>query len=190
MQSPKPRSSDPKSDPSWPPKPSFPPLADNEARQKLFGPFNFVADPQPNNKEHIRILGDWIEKNIVKREIPQLKSVKGAPKEVAFHRKGIDALIAIWNEWEKAKLLDRILSWDGSFVPRFVRGSTTSLSNHAFGTAFDINAQWNPMGSRPALIGEKGCTRELVAIAHEHGFYWGGHFTRQDGMHFEVAVVK
>ena len=42
---------------------------------------------------------------------------------------------------------------------------------------------------QPALLGEKGCVRELVPIAHDHGFYWGGHFTRQDGMHFEVARV-
>ena len=34
---------------------------------------------------------------------------------------------------------------------------------------------------------DKGCVRELVPIAHDHGFYWGGHFTRQDGMHFELA---
>jgi len=29
-----------------------------------------------------------------------------------------------------------------------------------------------------------------VSIAHDHGFYWGGHFAkRRDGMHFEVAEV-
>lgn len=184
------RTDDPKADPSWPPRPAFAALANNEERQKIFGPFNFVADPQPNNKEHIRILGDWVEKNIVKLEIPQLKGVKNAPKTVAFHTKGADALVKMFAAWEKAGLIGRILTWEGSFVPRFVRGSTKSLSNHAFGTAFDINARWNAMGSQPALIGKEGVTRELVPIANEHGFFWGGHFTRPDGMHFEVAVVK
>jgi len=28
---------------------------------------------------------------------------------------------------------------------------------------------------------------KLVPIANELGFYWGGHFTRRDGMHFELA---
>jgi D-alanyl-D-alanine carboxypeptidase len=28
--------------------------------------------------------------------------------------------------------------------------------------------------------------RELVEIAYQHGFYWGGHFSPLDGMHFEV----
>jgi hypothetical protein len=48
------------------------------------------------------------------------------------------------------------------------------------------------------MIGEKGCVRELVPIANEHGFYWGGHFGsvvngkmigRMDGMHFEIAKI-
>jgi len=29
-----------------------------------------------------------------------------------------------------------------------------------------------------------------VPIAHDHGFYWGGHFSRSDGMHFEVAKLS
>jgi D-alanyl-D-alanine carboxypeptidase len=76
------------------------------------------------------------------------------------------------------------------FEPRFVRGSTATLSNHSFGSAFDINSKWNERGHRPALVGEKGSTLELVPIAHKWGFWWGGHFTTPDGMHFEVAVVK
>ncbi|MBP0649891.1 M15 family metallopeptidase, partial [Mycobacterium tuberculosis] len=56
--------------------------------------------------------------------------------------------------------------------------------------AFDINAEWNPLGVEPAAMGAKGCVRELVPIANRFGFYWGGHFsTRADGMHFEVAKL-
>jgi hypothetical protein len=73
-------------------------------------------------------------------------------------------------------LLDRILSFGGGFEPRFVRGSTTTLSNHSFGSAFDINVAWNERGHRPALVGEKGSVRELVPITHKWGFWWGGHF--------------
>jgi hypothetical protein len=64
------------------------------------------------------------------------------------------------------------------------------LSNHAFGSAFDINAALNPLGAEPALPGTPGCVYDMVRIAHDHGFYWGGHFSkRRDGMHFEVAEV-
>ena len=80
-----------------------------------------------------------------------------------------------------------IKTFNGSYVPRLIRGSKTELSSHAFGIAFDINMQWNMLSTEPALLGHKGSVRELVAIAHDHGFYWGGHFSRKDGMHFELA---
>ncbi|WP_353641592.1 transglycosylase SLT domain-containing protein [Mesorhizobium sp. WSM2239] len=167
------------------------PLVSTEERQRLFGTFTFVADPKPGNRENIRITNDWPEKNIIKVSIP-VKSVLGrnGPLEFEFHKLAADQLVAMWLEWEKEGLLDRILTFDGAFVPRFIRGSTSTLSNHAFGTAFDINAQFNPLGHTPADIGEKGCVRELVPIANRFGFAWGGHFKkRPDGMHFEVARI-
>jgi hypothetical protein len=57
-------------------------------------------------------------------------------------------------------------------------------------SAFDINAAWNERGHRPALVGEKGSVRSLVPIAHKWGFWWAGHFSTPDGMHFEVAVLR
>ncbi len=125
-------------------------------------------------------------------EIRQLKGVKGAPRggKVTFHRAAGAQLQALWEAWEEEGLLDRISSWSGSFVARFVRGNTRSLSNHAFGSAFDINVPFNQLGHRPALVGKEGSVRELVPLAHQHGFYWGGHFTRLDGMHFEIAVLR
>jgi hypothetical protein len=173
------------------PRSDLSPLVGTAERQRLFGTFTFVADPKPGNKENIRITNDWPEKNIVKVSIP-VKSVLGrnGPLEFEFHRLAADQLIAMWLQWEKEGLLDRILTFDGSFVPRFIRGSTRTLSNHAFGTAFDINAQFNPLGQEPAAMGAKGCLRELVPIANRFGFAWGGHFNkRPDGMHFEVARI-
>lgn len=90
---------------------------------------------------------------------------------------------------DDAGLGDRVLSFAGSWVPRFVRGSTTNLSNHAYGSAIDINVPWNQLSTVPALKGKRGSVRELVPIANECGLYWGGHFNRADGMHFELARV-
>ncbi len=90
----------------------------------------------------------------------------------------------------KVGLMDRVLAWGGSYAPRFIRGSTSVLSNHAFGSAFDINVANNPLGAEPAYPTQKGCVFDLVPLAHEHGFYWGGHFaSRRDGMHFEIAEI-
>jgi hypothetical protein len=139
--------------------------------------------------------GNWTKQNIVTVNIPQLKGIKGAPtsSNIQFHRLAAQQVQAMFGAWEGAGLLDRILSclsWGGSYVPRLVRGGA-SLSNHAFGTAFDINVSCNRLGVQPALAGEEGSVRKLVPIANEHGFFWGGHYAkRTDGMHFEVAVLK
>ncbi|MEO8211329.1 MAG: M15 family metallopeptidase [bacterium] len=174
-----------KSGQNWPPRPKFSPLASNEERQKVFGKFRFRAIGDGN----IEILDNWERDNIVMINIPQLTKVKGGPN-VRFHKLGANQLKKLWSDWEKANLLHLVLTWEGSFVPRFVRGSNSVLSNHAFGSAFDINFQWNQLRTTPALVGRKGSVRELVPIAHENGFYWGGHFTRLDGMHFEVAKLQ
>jgi peptidoglycan hydrolase-like protein with peptidoglycan-binding domain len=178
---------------NFPPRPSFPPLTSNRQRQVLFGPYEYVSAPKPHDRETIRILGTWEKDNITNVAIPQLRKALGdkAPQTMRFHRLAAAQLQGMLAEWDRAKLLDRILAYDGSYVPRFVRGSRTTLSNHAFGSAFDINERYNKLGHRPALVGEKGSVRELVPIANNWGFYWGGHYNnRPDGMHFEVAFLK
>lgn len=177
--------------PNFPPPPDFGPLSGQAARQKAFGKFDYVHHPIPGNPENIRVLGNWAEENIGIARLPITK-LRGAPSsgKVQFYKRAIPQLEAMWAEWEANKLLDRLRTWDGSYVTRFIRGSRTSLSNHAFGTAFDVNAERNQLGVLPALVGKEGCVRELVGIANKHGFYWGGHFKgRPDGMHFEVAKL-
>lgn len=174
----------------YPTKPSFNPLVGNAARAKIFGNFKFKS--AGDGTEAIIVTDGWADKNIVRVEIPQLKGMKNVPAsgKIQFHRLGAEQLQSLFNDWEKADLIKNILSYEGSYVPRYVRGSRTTLSNHSFGTAFDINYAWNKLGQVPALVGQKGSVREMVAIANKNGFYWGGHFSRMDGMHFEVAVVK
>jgi len=178
---------------SFPPPPPFPPLVTNRQREALFGRYDYVRAPRPGNPEAIRILGNWERDNIVDVPIPQLARALGpkAPASIRFHRLGADQLRSLWEDWEAAGLLNRILSFGGGFVARFVRGSRSVLSNHAFGSAFDINEASNPFGQRPMSNGRRGSVRDLVPIANRHGFYWGGHYqSRKDGMHFEIAVLQ
>jgi D-alanyl-D-alanine carboxypeptidase/Putative peptidoglycan binding domain len=179
-----------KSGAGFPPAPDFLPLTSTAARQKIFGVFTFVPEPTPSNPENIRITNNWVKENIVSVKIPQLKSFSGRDS-MQFHKLAADQLSKLWKDWEKAGLLHQVLSFDGSFVSRFVRGLAAKgvLSNHAFGSAFDINFLFNKLGAIPALVGQKGSVRELVPIANENGFYWGGHFSRLDGMHFEIAKI-
>jgi len=180
----------PKKDYYWmPSKPNFEPLVTNNERQKIFGKYSYVI---LDNKRDIRITDDWQKNNIVKLNISQLVGIKGAPQSgnVYFHKLVVEQVKLLFVAWEKEGLTKLILSWAGSFVPRMVRGSKITLSNHAFGTAFDINAPENWIGATPAHIGENGCLRELIPLANKFGFYWGGHYPeRTDGMHFEVAKI-
>lgn len=69
----------------------------------------------------------------------------------------------------------------GGFNYRNIRGSD-KLSQHAFGTAIDINAATNALGSRQTDI------PDAAALAQKYGLEWGGNWkSRPDPMHFEWA---
>lgn len=179
--------------PNFPAAPSFGPLVSNRDRQEVFGHYEFAAEPSAADPDAIRVLGDWEDNNIEWVNIPQLQGFRNAKRngDVQFHRLAAPQLVQLWKAWQDAGLLDRIHTFEGTYVPRFVRGSRSALSNHAFGSAFDINMRWNRLGAVPALMGDEGCVRELVSIANQFGFFWGGHFRgRLDGMHFEVAILQ
>ncbi|MCA9133726.1 MAG: M15 family metallopeptidase [Planctomycetales bacterium] len=178
----------PEVDADWPPRPSFSALVGDAARANVFGRFQYTHDPLPDNPENIRVSGTWRRDNIVRTSIDMGPMV--GTRTVYFHRLAVTQLESLWRAWGEAGLLDRVRTYAGSYVPRFIRGSTRTLSNHAYGSAFDINAAWNGLGRTPAAVGSIGCVRELVPLAHQYGFYWGGHFrSRPDGMHFEVAKI-
>jgi len=174
----------------FPPEPDFNPLVGNKQREALFGKFDYKNIPTARNPEKIKILGNWTKENIVMVDLPQLsKATGGKYTRMRFHKLAQEQLKGFWSEIEKKKLLDRVLTYSGAFYPRYVRGSKTNLSNHSWGTAFDINVKWNGLGRKAASVGDYGCVLELVPIANDFGFYWGGHFRRKDGMHFEIAEL-
>jgi len=175
--------------PNWPLAPAHGPMPAAE-RLQTFGTFSFRPAGTAANPEAIVMTDDWAKNNIVTADVPQLRKLRGVSGKVQVHGLLEKQLVSLFDAWEEAGLGDRLLTWGGSWVPRYVRGSRTQLSNHSWGTAFDINVQWNMLGTQPALKGQKGSVRELVKVAYEHGWYWGGWFKgRPDGMHFEAFKV-
>ncbi len=157
-------------------------------RQQIFG--TIVAEELTAGSGNIRIINNWQRENLTSVVVPQLIGVPGAPRDgrIFWHKKGIAALQSFFADVEKAGLSSLLLSWGGSWVPRYVRGTKTkTLSSHAHGIAFDINVRWNGLGVAPAPEGKLGSVVQLVKIAQAHGFFWGGHFARPDGMHFELT---
>ena len=73
----------------------------------------------------------------------------------------------------------------GMLCCRFVRGSTTSISNHSWGTAIDltINGVLDKRGNGQVQYG----LALIAPIFNQHGWYWGAGFATEDGMHFEIS---
>lgn len=83
------------------------------------------------------------------------------------------------------------LTWPGNwaYAERTIRGSSRTLSNHASGTAIDLNAPRHPLG----VAVSRNFNRSQVAKIHQilrdcDGVVrWGGDYSgRKDAMHFEI----
>ena len=75
---------------------------------------------------------------------------------------------------------------DWGFAYRDVRGVVGKLSNHASGTAIDLNATKHPLGKVGTFEASK--VPMLKALAKKYGLTWGGEWTRPDPMHFEISI--
>lgn len=95
--------------------------------------------------------------------------------------------------WFDAKLEDLDHNYnngaldDWAYAYRAVRGYETNLSNHASGTAIDLNATEHPLGASGTFS-----TNEVALIRRRLRMYdgcirWGGDYSgRKDEMHFEI----
>jgi hypothetical protein len=78
---------------------------------------------------------------------------------------------------------------DWGYAERPVRGGT-DLSNHASGTAVDLNATAHPLATTPsANFSAAEIARIHAIVARTEGCVrWGGDYVgRKDGMHFEIG---
>ena len=73
----------------------------------------------------------------------------------------------------------------GALCARYVRGSGSAVSSHAWGAAVDLTLTGNLDG-----FGDGSTQFGLVVLAeffNEAGWYWGAAYSREDSMHFEVG---
>jgi hypothetical protein len=119
----------------------------------------------------------WVDSHISTEPVPILG-------RMTCNRAMFPQLRAALQEIVDRGLADEIHpeQYAGCYYPRFIAGTTT-LSNHSFGLAFDINVPGNLRGT----VGE--IDRRVVAIFEKWGFAWGGHWSYTDPMHFEMNRI-
>jgi hypothetical protein len=76
---------------------------------------------------------------------------------------------------------------DWGYAFRDVRGGSV-LSNHASGTAIDLNATQHPLGKSGTFTDEQ--VTIIQRLCKKYGLKWGGDYVqRKDEMHFEVTLT-
>jgi hypothetical protein len=174
---------------NWPPRPAFRCLSQQDY-PRLFGKFSWKLKPDSKNGHELLMTCNWEKDHIVILEMPVLKNTPPYyTSRIKVHQKVARQFENLFTDWENEGLMDLILSYDGSFNPRMIRGTDNKLSSHSYGIAIDINASWNSPGIIPPGSQITGSVRKLVETANRNGFFWGGHFKRYDGMHFEIARI-
>ncbi len=137
---------------------------------EVIGTFNYTV----LGEGRIAPESSWVESHIATETVPILGTVTCNKHMLPQFRAALEEIVA-------ADLGDEInpAQYAGCYYPRFIAGSTT-LSNHSFGTAFDINVPGNLRGT----VGE--LHRGVVEIFKKWGFAWGGDWSYTDPMHFEM----
>jgi hypothetical protein len=77
-----------------------------------------------------------------------------------------------------------------SYAERLVRGSSSSVSNHASGTAIDLNAPRHPLGRRGTFTPAQRAEIKAIERACGGAVRWGGSYQgRADEMHWEINTT-
>lgn len=74
----------------------------------------------------------------------------------------------------------------GALCARLIRGSSSAVSNHSWGTAIDLKLQ-----DELDRFADGGTQFGLLIIAeyfNDEGWFWGATYSREDSMHFEVGA--
>lgn len=140
---------------------------------------------------------DFEQKHMAMYDTPKDLEIGSIPKRVYCNIDFAYTLDFFFCLLKERGLSDQIITWDGCYNRRVIRGyekkyeqvKKTSpidamkyLSVHSWGCAFDINAAWNRLGAESTL------SKEMVQTGKDAGLTWGGNFKRIDPMHFEMKI--
>lgn len=166
---------------------------DQSERERRFGVLPWKLSGSPPGT--VWVDPKWEAENLTTIRIPwqgMTSSATGEGRVIRVHKLAAKPIADLFERWRTDGYLPLVQTFNGAYVPRMKRGHESStltkdLSNHSWGTAFDINAPWNRFGARPASVGKPGSVALLVQAAADLGFAWGGYFSKPDGQHFEFV---
>lgn len=124
--------------------------------------------------------------------LTHVKKIPGTTRELRV-RKGPAGDLLIWVAAQFHKRVEKIDGGqldDWGYAERPIRGSQV-LSNHASGTAIDLNAPKHPLGVSGTFSAAQ--VREIHKILREAQgcVRWGGDYIgRKDEMHFEIVASE
>lgn len=137
----------------------------------------------------------WERANIVGIVPPYRMVLAWAPaqpvKTIRIHRKCADSLarilaaIAAHYGSQEAIEKARLHLYGGAFNFRLKRGGST-LSNHSWGSAIDLDPERNAFGKK-WKAGAGMMPEAVVQIFAAEGWGWGGPWKVGDSMHFEAV---
>lgn len=113
--------------------------------------------------------------------------IPGTDRKIRLNADVAPILLAFCAEFDKkVESIDGGTLDDWGYNYRPVRGQTVVLSNHASGTAVDLNAPRHPLGKPNTFsIKQRLVIRRLIK---KYGINWGGLYkNRKDDMHFEIV---
>jgi hypothetical protein len=121
---------------------------------------------------------------------PRIRGLIATEDVGPFRARGLipalQALTTIFGEVEQQQPeVYAALGTAGMLCARFVRGSTTAISNHSWGTAIDLTLD-GVLDRRGDGRVQVGLTR-IAPMFNRHSWFWGAGFGTEDAMHFEAS---
>lgn len=113
-------------------------------------------------------------------DVPTELEIGVIPKKIYCNKDLVKPLERAFRNLISRGHIKELKTWDGCFNIRSIRGAS-GVSLHSWGLAIDVNAAWNGLGQIPKL------SHGFVKCFTDAGFDWGGHFSRVDGMHFQLS---
>lgn len=132
---------------------------------------SYSQDCQPMTNEKLK-------KHVVSKSV--------GPFKVTGLDLAVDSLQQVFEDIRKEQpAVYALLGTAGMLCCRLIRGSSTGVSNHSWGTAIDLKLD-GILDRRGDDKVQMGLTL-IAPIFNRHGWYWGAAFRTEDAMHFEAS---